>query len=153
MTAPSAPSPLRAVFASVLRDVLVLVVGVTVVGAGVGYLVAGTPGLWGALVGAGFAAFFCLTTLVIMVRTADRPMHVTNAWATGAWLGKMLVLGVVLYLLRDLTFYDPRVLFVVLCVAVVGSLALEMRQVARARIPAVDLAQREGPSPSDGGGA
>lgn len=147
MSQPTDPSPVRAAFAGVLRAVTLFVVAVAVLGAGVGLLVGGMPGLWGGLLGAGVAAFFSVTTAVIMVRTADRPMHVTNAWVIGAWLAKMLVLLVVLALLKDATFFHKGVFFVVLVVAVVGSMALEMWQLQRARIPVVDLTQRPGAGP------
>lgn len=142
MTQPSGPTRVRSAFASVLRGLTVLVVGTILVGSLIGILVAGMPGLWGALLGAGVAAFFSLTTAVIMVRTADRPMHVMNAWIVGAWILKMGGLFALLLALRGRTFYEPRVFFVVLVVAIFGATALEMVQLQRARIPAIDLSQR-----------
>ncbi|QIK84000.1 hypothetical protein [Sanguibacter sp. HDW7] len=150
MSQPSGPSPVRAAFAGVLRALTIFVAAVTVLGAGIGLLVGGTPGLWGGLMGAAVAAFFSLTTALIMVRTADRPMHVMNAWVVGAWLAKMLVLLVVLAVLKDATYFHKGVFFAVLVVAILGSTALEMVQLQRARIPVVDLTQS--PRADDGAG-
>ncbi|MGP7959945.1 hypothetical protein ACTVCO_03910 [Sanguibacter sp. A247] len=149
MTQPSGPTRVRSAFASVLRDLTVLVLGTVLVGSLLGSLIAGMPGLWGALLGAGVAAFFSLTTAIIMVRTADRPMHVMNAWIVGAWILKMGGLFALLVALRGRTFYEPRVFFVVLVVAIIGATALEMVQLQRARIPVVDLTQRAPTAPPE----
>lgn len=137
---PAPHSAVRTAFGAVLRDVVVFVGALTLLGGVVGFLVRGTEGLWGALIGAAIAALFTLTTAVIMYATADKPMHVTTASAAGAWLGKMIVLVVVLAVLRDQEFYDKVVLFVVLTLAIVGSLIVEMRGLAAARVPHVDPA-------------
>lgn len=135
---PAPTSAVRTAFGAVLRDVVVFVVALTVLGSVVGFLVRGTEGLWGALIGSAIAALFTLTTAVIMYVTADKPIHVTTASATGAWIVKMIVLVVALAILRDLEFYDKVVFFVVLTVAIMGSLVVEMRGLAAARIPHVD---------------
>lgn len=135
---PARPSAVRTAFGAVLREVVIFVLALTVVGSVVGFLVRGTEGLWGALIGSAIAALFTLTTAVIMYVTADKPMHVTTASATGAWIAKMIVLVIVLAVLRDLEFYDKIVLFVVLTLAILGSLVVEMRGLAAARIPHVD---------------
>jgi len=149
MSQHTGPSPVRRAYAGVLRALTALVVALAVLGAGVGALVGGVPGIWGGLLGAAVAAFFSVTTAVIMVRTADRPMHVMNAWVVGAWLAKMVVLLVVLAALKDATFFHRGVFFVVLVVAVLGSTVLETWLLQRARIPVVDLGRTEVPEPGD----
>ncbi len=119
------------VFRAALRDTLVLVGGLAVVGAVVGGLLAGVPGVWGALIGAGAAAFFSGTTLVSMLVTADAPAGRTTAVIMGAWLGKVAVLGIVLAVLSTADFYSRAALGVVLIVGVTGSAALDYRAVTR----------------------
>lgn len=138
-------SPLRAMFSTVLRQLLVLTAVLGVGGAVVGYLAAGTPGLWGALLGTGIVAFFMLTTAVVMRLTADRPLHVANAAFIGSWLVKVVVVFAVLLFVRDRDFYHPLVFFVTLTLAILGSLAIEMRAALQARVPHVDPGQQRPP--------
>ncbi len=134
----------RAVFRRALRDMLVLVGGLTVVGVGLGALLAADPvkGVWGALIGAGVALLFSGTTVVTMLRTATSSATTTAAVVLGAWLGKMVVLLVVFALLARAQFYDRTVLVVVLLVGVLGSAALDYRAVVHGRLPYVDPGDR-----------
>jgi drug/metabolite transporter (DMT)-like permease len=138
-----------AVFRTALRDMLVLLGVLTVLGIGVGALVAGQRGVWGALVGIGLALVFSGTTVVSMLRTAHASVQTMAAVVMGAWLAKVLVVIVVLAIIQDRTFYDRTVLAVVLLVGVVGSALLDYRAVSRGRIPYVEPAssgQDEGPA-------
>jgi hypothetical protein len=146
MTTPaSSPEPARrpdhgaerAVLRSALRDTLLLVGGLTVLGVVVGALVAGMPGVWGALVGAAIAAFFCATTIWSMLRTVGAGPTTTGAVVMGAWVAKIVVLVVVLALLRGADFYDRWVLFAVLALGAVGSALLDYRAVRGGRVPYV----------------
>lgn len=132
----------RNMYSVILRRLGVLVVALAVLGSVVGHLVAGTPGVWGALMGAGIAALFMVGTVVTMMLTADKPLPVATAAGVGGWLMKMVVLFVVLLIVRDREFYSPGVFFVVLVLAILGSLGIEMAAVLRARVPTVDLSSR-----------
>ncbi|PFG40698.1 hypothetical protein ATJ97_3231 [Georgenia soli] len=132
----------RNMYSVILRRLGVLVVGLAVLGSVVGYLVAGTPGVWGALMGAGIAALFMVGTVATMMLTADKPLPVATAAGVGGWLVKMLLLFGVLLIVRDREFYSPGVFFVVLVLAILGSLGIEMAAVLRARVPTVDLSAR-----------
>src|SRR5690554_6678023 len=143
MTSPTEPTDARRTYRGVVRDVTVFVVVLTVLGVAAGALIGGAAGVWGALVGVGIAAAFSLSTALIMWATADKPIHVMNAWLVGAWLAKMALLLVALVLLREATFYHPGVLFVVLTLAILGSLAVEYRALAAARIPHVEPESRD----------
>ncbi|GAA4721336.1 hypothetical protein GCM10023216_08130 [Isoptericola chiayiensis] len=127
----------RTMLRRAMRSTLALVGGLVVIGGLVGWLVAGTAGLWGALVGAGLAAFFCATTIWSMQRTVGKSPTTMAATVMGAWLAKIVVLVVVLVLLRGADFYDPYVLFVVLAVGAVGSALLDYQAVRGARMPYV----------------
>lgn len=145
MTHPAAePSPrpgdspeVVAVFRRALRDMIWLVVGVTVVGVVVGWLVAGLPGVWGALIGAAIALVFSGTTTLSMLKTDTAAPGRMMAVIMGTWLGKLVVVIVVLAVLRGMDFYDRYVLAVVVAVAVIGSALLDYRAVARGRVPYV----------------
>ncbi|MFE9234644.1 hypothetical protein [Cellulosimicrobium funkei] len=132
----------RAVFRTALRDVLVLLGALTVLGVAVGALVAGLPGVWGALLGVGVALIFSATTVWTMLRTVDSSPTTTAAIVMASWLGKMVVLIAVLVVLRGMDFYDRWVFAGVLLVGVIGSAALDYRAVSRGRIPYVDAAAR-----------
>ncbi len=137
-TPPAGDSPeVEAVFRRALRDMALLVAGVTVLGVGVGALVAGTPGVWGALIGAAIALVFSGTTTLAMLRTSHTAPGTMMAVIMGTWLGKLAVVVVVLAVLRGMDFYDRYVLAVVVAVAVIGSALLDYRAVARGRVPYV----------------
>ena len=142
----------RNMYSVILRRLGVLVVALAVLGSVVGYLVAGAPGVWGALMGAGIAALFMVGTVVTMMLTADKPLPVATAAGVGGWLVKMIVLFVVLLIVRDRDFYSPGVFFVVLVVAILGSLGIEMAAVLRARVPTVDLSTRHSAGGTGGSG-
>ncbi|MFC7878953.1 hypothetical protein [Isoptericola sp. NPDC057391] len=127
----------RRVLRTALRDTLLLVAALVVVGGGIGLLVAGLPGLWGALVGAAIAAFFCATTIWSMMRTVGASPARMAAFVMGAWVAKIVVLIVVLALLQGATFYAPWVLIAVLAVGAIGSALLDYRAVNSGRVPYV----------------
>ena len=131
-------SAAEAVFRRALRDVLVLLAVLLVLGIVVGGLVAGLPGVWGALIGWGLAAAFSTTTIVAMLRTVRSSPAAMAGVVMGTWLAKVLLLVVVLAVLRPLDFYSAPVLGGVLAVAVVGSALLDYRAVTSGRVPYVE---------------
>jgi hypothetical protein len=149
---PVPSSAAAAVFRRALRDVLVLLAALAVLGVGVGALAAGRPGVWGALIGVGLALVFSGTTIVSMLVTSRASAARLAAVVLGAWLGKFLVVIVVLALIQDRDFYDRPVLAVVLLVGVVGSAVLDYRAVSRGRVPYVEPGVRQADAgPAHGG--
>ena len=140
MTTPApAPTPAprsanEAVFRRSLRDMLVLLGVLTVLGVGIGYLVDGMAGVWGALLGVGIALIFSGTTVVSVLRTAHSAPTTMMAVIMGAWLGKLIVVIVVLVILKQFDFYNPQVLFLVSIAGVIGSAVLDARAVQRGRV-------------------
>ncbi len=134
----TSPSPLRAMFRTVLRRLAVLLAVLGVGGFVVGYLTVGAPGVWGALLGTALVAFFMLTTAVVMLATADKPLHVASAAFIGSWLAKVVIVFVALIALQGRDFYHPLVFFATLTLAILGSVAIEMSAALRARVPNVD---------------
>lgn len=133
-----AADPTAAVFRRALRDTVILIAALTVVGVGAGALLAGVPGVWGALIGVGLALVFSGTTVVAMLRTLHSPPHTMAAVVMGTWLAKVLVVVVVLALLRDQDFYARGVLAAVLALGVVGAAVLDFRAVSTGRVPYVE---------------
>lgn len=127
----------RAILRRAMRDTLLLVGALLVLGVAVGALVAGLPGVYGALIGAGLAAFFCATTIWSMMRTIGTSPGTMAAVVMGAWAAKVVVLIVVLALLRGADFYDRWVLLAVLAVGAIGSALLDYRAVRDGRLPYV----------------
>lgn len=131
---------LRAVLRTALRDMLVLIAVLAVVGIGVGALLEGTEGVWGAVIGVLVALVFSGTTVVSVMRTAGSSATTTGAVILGAWLLKMIVLIAVFAVLRGMDFYDREVFVVVVLVGVLGSVFLDYRAVTRGRVPYVEPA-------------
>ncbi|WP_372593048.1 hypothetical protein [Actinotalea sp.] len=129
----------RAVFRRALRDMLILVGVLAVLGVAIGALVApvASKGVWGALIGAAIALVFSGTTVLTMLRTADSSVTTTGAVVLGGWLLKMIVLIAVFAVLREMDFYDRTVLAVVTIAGVLGSVALDYRAVVTGRVPYV----------------
>lgn len=132
------PTPAEAVFRRALRDTVLLLVALTVLGVLVGLLVAGLPGVWGALIGVGLAAVFSGTTVVAMLRTTHATPQVMAGVVMGSWLAKVLVVIVALALLRGLDFYSAPVLAGVLALGAIGSALLDYRAVSTGRVPYVE---------------
>jgi hypothetical protein len=147
-TTPAPPDAAAAVFRRALRDVLILLAALFVLGLVVGGLVAKAPGVWGALLGWGLAAVFSTTTIVAMLRTSRSTPATMAAVVMGTWLAKVLLVVVVLAVLRPLDFYSAPVLGAVLALGVVGSAVLDYRAVTLGRVPYVEPREPGGP---DGG--
>jgi hypothetical protein len=142
-----APKPVRkvvsseaatALFRRALRDVLVFLAAVTVVGVVVGAIFAGTKGVWGALLGAAVALLFSGTTVWSMWRSSHSSPAAMLGIVAGSWLAKMIVLVVALVALQGQDFYSKPVFLVVVLVGVFGSVALDTINYQRARIPYVE---------------
>lgn len=120
-----------------------LVAAVVAVGGGlIGWLVAGVPGLVGALVGAGLAAVYLGLTAGSMllagkVTRGDGTSPLFFGIVLGVWLLKLVVFVVVAIWLRGQDWMDPRVFFVAVIVAVLGSLIADLLAYQRARVPYV----------------
>ena len=144
----TADDPVRDVLRRALRDMLVLVGVLAVLGTVVGALVAPTPsqGIWGALIGVAIALVFSGTTVLSMLWTANSSVTTTGAVILGAWLVKMLVLVVTFAVLRGMDFYDRGVLVAVVLLGVLGSVYLDYRAVSRGRVPYVSPAGQAPPS-------
>ncbi|GIG22303.1 hypothetical protein Cch01nite_30270 [Cellulomonas chitinilytica] len=148
---PMSEQAVEAVVRQAFRDMLVLLGVLLVLGVGIGVLVAGAAGAWGALLGVAIALVFSGTTVLSVLATVRSTPARTSAVIMGAWLAKIVVVFVALAVLSRFDFYDRVVLGVVLFAGVLGSAILDLRAVQRGHVPYIEPAPAAGPSdaPSD----
>lgn len=139
---PAGPVALVAPMRRVLRTGMLAALIALPVSALVGWLLGGSPGAWGALLGMAIAAGFFGITVAVALATARMDPTKLGMWVLGSWLLKMVLLIVVLVVLRGATFYSRPALFVALLVGTAGSLLLEARVVTSTRVPYVEPGPR-----------
>jgi len=115
-----------------------------IVGAVIGYAVAGLPGLFSALVGVVLAALFLGITgasILIANRWFGDALYVPVFFGIvlGGWLLKFVVFIVVLIVLRGQPWIQPTVFFVAIVAGVLASLVIDVIVLTRMRIPAVSV--------------
>jgi hypothetical protein len=113
-----------------------------VVGAVIGYLVAGPTGLASALVGVLLAGLFLgMTALIILIagRLPPGPMQIPTFFGIvlGGWVVKLVVFIVALLVLRGQPWIEPFIFFFSVLVSVIASLVVDLVVMARARVPYV----------------
>lgn len=120
----------------------IVAAAVAIGGGTIGWIVAGTPGLLGGLVGAALAAVYLgLTALSMLV--AGRVTHGDGTSplffgiVLGVWMLKLVLFVVVAIWLRGQTWMDPVVFFGAVIVAVIGSLVADIVAYQRTRVPYV----------------
>ena len=117
---------------------------VAVVGAVIGYLVAGSPGVYGALVGAVLAAVFMgLTAASILVATrvayGPEALVVYFGIIMGVWFIKLVVFVILAIWLRGQSWLDPGVFGFTVIAAVLGSLVVDVLSFRTTRATYVDV--------------
>ncbi len=128
---PGVQRPMRAV----LRWGTLAALGALVVAGGVGYLIDGTSGLWGGVLGIAVpVAFFTVTVVVALVTVRLRP-EILGAAILGSWIVKLIILIAVLAALSNADFYNRTVFFIAFTLGTVGYLVLEAVIVVRTRVP------------------
>lgn len=108
------------------------------VAAALGWLLAGGPGLWGAVIGMAIPVAFFSITAAVALWTARVRVELLGVAVLGSWLLKLVVLIGVLVVLRDADFYSRPALFAALLVGTAGYLVLEAIVVTRTRVPYVE---------------
>jgi hypothetical protein len=128
---------LKSVMTRVLKLGSLLVVGITVLGSVIGFLVAGTSGLLPALAGGAAAFAFTALTVLSLLFGSKLNLGVFLGVVLGGWLVKVL-LFLVLFRFLDraewLTLSARPVVFFVVVAAVIGGLVLDTIVVTKARI-------------------
>lgn len=128
------------ILTTALRWGALFAAGLAIVAGGVGVLVAGTPGLWGGLLGAALAfAFLALTAGSMLLGRAltvgDPNSPLFYGVVLAAWMVKLIVFFVFMYWLRDQSWLDAWVFFLTVIVAVLGSLIVDALAFVRTRTP------------------
>jgi hypothetical protein len=136
------------IFTQILKYTGVLALVIAVVGGGLGYLFAGTDGLWSALVGVGLAILFAAITAASMLVAIRFTLGAFFGIVMGAWLLKLVIFVALLVVLRDQPFVNDVVLFLALVVSIVGTLAVDALVVVRGRLSYVSDATLP-PAPQD----
>lgn len=150
MSATPAPNASQSdAFAQLLRGSLlptaVVGLGCVVVG-----LFSSPKAAWSAAVGAAIVLFFFSLTLLVMKRTADLAPTTTMMVVMATYTVKVLVLGVAMFALRDVSWASGYAIGVSITVCAVVWLFFEMRAYKRLRIFAYDpdgAASLETPAP------
>ncbi|WP_309297309.1 hypothetical protein [Lolliginicoccus levis] len=131
---PVEPSePLRAAVRYGAYGLVVL----AIVGVVAGFLFAGLPGVWGALLGAALGGGFILFTAVSVLFSERLPMVTGGAVVLGGWAIKMLLALIVFATLSRFTFYSQPVMALVVIGALVLVLGAETYGVLKHRVPYV----------------
>ncbi|MBZ4488518.1 hypothetical protein LQ938_04745 [Microbacterium sp. cx-55] len=130
----------------ILRTALVwsgvMTAALVVIGGIVGFLTAGTPGLWSALSGVLVAAIFLGITaasILIANRWFGDELYVPIFFGIvlGGWILKLVLFIVALVLLRGQSWIVPMVFLLALVVSVVASLVIDVVVMMRMRLPNV----------------
>lgn len=113
-----------------------------VAGGFIGYQVAGTGGLWSAVIGVAMAMLFMSLTglsIVIANRWFGDPLYIPIFFGLvlGGWLLKLVVFFIVMIALRDQAWVHPTIMFFSIIAGVVVSLAIDVIVVLKMRIPTV----------------
>ncbi|GGN87428.1 hypothetical protein GCM10011610_43780 [Nocardia rhizosphaerihabitans] len=130
---PGPDAPLRAALRYGLIGLGVLVVAAVVIATAV----AGTPGLWGALLGAAIGGGFILTTVIAVLLGAKLPPSTAGLVMLVSWVGKMLVALLVIAVLNQFDFYSRPALFFTVVGALLIVLGAETYGVVSQKVPYV----------------
>ena len=138
MSATPAPSASQSdAFAQLLRGSLLPTAAAGLVCIVVG-LFSSPKAAWSAALGAALVIFFFSLTLLVMKRTADLAPTTTMMIVMATYTFKVLVLGIVMFALRDVTWASGYAIGVSVTVCAVVWLFFEMRAYKRLRIFAYD---------------
>lgn len=103
-----------------------------------GFLAAGAPGLWGALLGLLLPVAFLSITVGVAVATSSLQATTMGAIVLGSWMVKLVLFGGVMVAVRAATFYSRAAFVASFAVGLVGYLTVETAAILRARQPYID---------------
>ena len=113
-----------------------------VLGAVLGFAVAGAPGLFSALAGVVIAAVFLgITAASVLIANRwfgdPRQLPMFFGIVLGGWVLKLVVFIVLLILMRSQEWIEPYVFFFAILASVIASLVVDIVVLARSRVPYV----------------
>jgi ATP synthase protein I len=130
------PGDLRIVRAGVLTTSAVGVLVVIAAG-----LLAGTKGIYGALLGTALAMAFFAVTIVAVSAAGRVATELMLPAALGTYLVKVVGIGLALWLLRDTTAFNRPAFALATVIGACVFLVAEVRFALRARTPYVEAAE------------
>lgn len=130
---PSATSTSE-VFASVLKQGLILVGVIALVGGGLGLIFAGVTGLISGLIGAALALLFSSLTALSVKFGGKLSLGGFFGVVLGGWIVKLLGFIFLIALLKGATYIAGPVLFFTLVASILGTLVIDSLIVLRSRI-------------------
>lgn len=133
------PSPAVVVpFKRILNIGIYLFAAVPVITA-IAYLTADPKIAWSIGLGAIVPLIFFGVTVVAALGTAAKSPQFMAGVVVSLSLGKLFALLVLLFILRDATFYDKTIFGIVLLLTASASLTLQALVVHKTRVPSVDI--------------
>lgn len=127
----------RRVYRRALLGVGIAMAAIIAVAATVSWVLDGPGGAVAAAVGGGVAALAGLATPASMLIARDRPATVFGALIAGTWLGKMIVIFVVVAVLTRVEGFHRGAFGWTLMAGVLASLAVDIWAVRSGRVPYV----------------
>jgi hypothetical protein len=130
----SNPSSTSEVFSAVLKQGLLLVLAIAVIGGGVGLVVAGVSGLLSGLIGAALALLFSTMTALSVKFGGKLSLGGFFGVVLGGWIFKMVLFIAIVAALRGANFIDGPVFFFTLVASILGTLVIDSLIVMKSRI-------------------
>jgi hypothetical protein len=130
----SKASNLNEVFSAVLKQGLVLVAAIAVLGGGLGLIFAGVAGLVSGLIGATLALLFSSLTALSVFLGGKLSLGGFFGVVMGGWIFKLVGFIVLIALLKGAAFIAGPVLFFTLVASIIGTLVIDSRIVLKSRI-------------------
>ena len=115
---------------------------VAVLGVAAGALLAGGPGLRGGLIGGGTVLLLSAVSVGILLVPWDRRPLLAGLAPMVSFLGKLVVVGVVVLAFAHRTGFSHLTTFVVIVVGVLASMVVESAALASRRAPVVEPGAR-----------
>lgn len=131
-------SSAQQLFRAVLVRGSLLSLVVAAIGGGVGWLVVGSQGLAGGLIGAAIAFVFSSLTALSVLFGARLPLGGFFGLVLGGWILKLVIFMALIVNLKGAAWLDGKTLFFSLVAAIIGTLTIDSLAVLRARIPVVE---------------
>jgi hypothetical protein len=128
------PASTTEVFSAVLKQGLLLVLAIAVIGGGVGLLVAGVNGLLSGLIGAALALMFSTMTALSVKFGGKLSLGGFFGVVLGGWILKMVLFIAIVAALRGANFIDGPVFFFTLVASILGTLVIDSLIVMKSRI-------------------
>jgi hypothetical protein len=122
------------VFAAVLKQGLILVAAIAIVGGGLGFIFAGLNGLISGLIGAGLALIFSSLTALSVKIGGRLSLGGFFGVVLGGWIAKLIGFIVLIALLKGAAFIAGPVLFFTLVASILGTLVIDSLIVMKSRI-------------------